>query len=262
MTSTAIASWLSLPRVRKQARVRLFCFPYAGGGASAFREWVDVLPDFIELVLVQLPGRETRFRETPSRDIPELVSAIADAALCLPQLPYATFGHSLGTLLSYEFALEMRRRSESEPIHAVMSGRGAPHLARSRTQTHRLPDDEFINALREMQGTPEEVLRDRDLMQLLLPTLRADFALAEDYSCPVVKVLPCGISVYGGLADIGVRREQLQEWQAYSDRPIVLRLFPGGHFFLHSARYSLLQALARDLSAACDPRVQVARSNA
>ena len=212
-----------------------------------FRHWCDVLPGSIELVAVQLPGRENRFKEAPAANLTDAVGAIADAIPPLLDVPYATFGHSLGTIVSYELILELRRRGQRLPSHITMSGRGAPHLARLRTSAHRLSDTEFIEDLRRMEGTPGSVLQNAELMQLLLPTLRADFALAEHYRPGCESPLPSQMSVYGGLGDTHVPKAHLQAWQEHCAQQIVLRMFPGGHFFLNDTRLLLLQALARDL---------------
>lgn len=239
--------WFIRTRRIRPPRLRLFCFPYAGGGASIFRPWAGILPDAIELLPVQLPGRETRFTEAPLASLAEVVAGLADAIAPLLDRPYATFGHSLGTLVSYELILELRRRGLPLPAHVIMSGRGAPHIARHRCQSHRLPDAEFIEDLRSMRGTPEEVLNDAELMRLMLPVLRADFAMADGYELEERTLLPGRMSVYGGLADLDIPRANLQAWQEYCAHPITLRMLPGGHFFLNSSRPMLLQALARDL---------------
>lgn len=232
---------------RPQARLRLFCFPYAGGGSAVFRRWPQTVPDMIEPVAIMLPGREGRYDEPPLRDATELARQLADAIE--PELgrPYATFGHSLGTVVSYELVLELARRGLPPPCHMIMSGRGAPHLMRGGRDCDALDDAGFIDELRSMQGTPEEVLRNDELMHMLLPTLRADFAMARNYRRQQPEPLPCGLSVYGGLADQGVGRDTLQAWQAYSGTPITLRMFPGGHFFINEAPQLVLPALVRDL---------------
>ena len=242
--------WFTVPVARRNPRLRLFCFPYAGGGASVFRDWPRLLPDEIELVAVQLPGRESRFGEPAVRHLPELIGALVEATATCDDVPFASFGHSLGTLLSCEWALQLQRRGSRTPLYMIVSGRGTPHQARADAQTHRLPEEEFIQMLRAMHGTPEEILRDRETMRALLPALRADFAIAADMPISPPRPLPCGLSVYGGLADADVPRDHLQEWQRYSAQPIRVRMFPGGHFFLHSAQQALLEAVVRDLYAA------------
>jgi medium-chain acyl-[acyl-carrier-protein] hydrolase len=248
---TVPSPWLVTPQPRRNAQLRLFCFPYAGGAASVYRHPASVLPESIELVAVQLPGRETRFRDRPTSDMGRLVRDLADAMAPYMEMPYATFGHSLGTILSCELVQELARRGWPEPQHMVMSGRGAPHVQRSRIARYLLPDREFIEELRKIEGTPQELLDNDELMELLLPTLRADFTLAEAYRCDRPPLLPCGMSVYGGTADDEVPRGNLEAWQDCVSDPIRLRMFPGGHFFIHGSRESLWQAVGRDVGAAC-----------
>jgi medium-chain acyl-[acyl-carrier-protein] hydrolase len=244
---TLPSTWFVPLARRPQARLRLFCFPYAGGGSAIFRSWSDVVPDLIEPFAAMLPGRDARFGETPLRDAVDLARQLADAIEPELDRPYATFGHSLGTVVSYELALELARRGLPAPCHMIMSGRGAPHLMRGGRDCDALDDAAFIEELRDMQGTPEEVLANGELMQMLLPTLRADFAMARNYRRQQPEPLACGLSVYGGLSDLGVGRETLQAWQEYTRAPVALRMFPGGHFFINGARHLVLQALVRDL---------------
>jgi medium-chain acyl-[acyl-carrier-protein] hydrolase len=244
---SARSPWLVCTQRRPRARLRLFCFPYAGGGAAAYRDWADLLPDTIELVAVQPPGRESRYAEPPLMRVDDLVGALADAITGPLDLPYATFGHSLGTLVSYELALELARRGLPLPQHLVMSGRAPPHVEREPRRLHLAPDPEFIAELRRLQGTPDEVLANPELMQVVLPALRADFALAAEPRLRAPRVLPVPLSVFGGLADAGASRAALLEWQACSAAPIALKMFPGGHFFIHGARYLVVQTLVRTL---------------
>src|SRR5579871_5186636 len=186
--------WLVVSQSRPQARLRLFCFPYAGGGAAIFRDWPRLLPPTIELFAVQLPGRGNRFHEPLRRDVAGIVRDLATAMEPFLDRPYVTFGHSLGTILSYELIRELARRGLRSPRHAFMSGRGAPGAHR-RTVRHLQPDHQFLDTLRNMRGTHDELLRDPELMELLMPTIRADFALAENYVCNQPMPLPCTISV-------------------------------------------------------------------
>jgi len=244
--------WFVRYTPRGAPRLRLYCFAYAGGAASVFRDWARTLPEAIDVVAVQLPGRESRFHEAPLTRVPEVVQALVDAtARELPHVPFASFGHSLGTLLSYEWALALARAGLPTPQHMVMSGRGAPHTVRPDRSAYRLPDAEFIQLLRDMQGTPEELLQDDESMRVLLPTIRADFGLAAEHTIDVPQRLPCGVTVYGGLADTHIGAAALRAWQDVSAQPIRLRQFPGGHFFLHGAQHAVLDAVARDLWPFC-----------
>lgn len=176
-----------------------------------------------------------------------LVEALA-GALPLADLPFAFFGHSLGALVAYELARALRRRGGPEPLALLLAGRRGPRRPPREEPIHALPDAEFMARLRELNGTPEEVLEHGELMQLLLPLLRADFALHETWELRPEEPLGMGISAFGGLADPEVTREDLEDWRGETRGRFRLRMLPGDHFFLHSERALLTEAVARDLS--------------
>jgi medium-chain acyl-[acyl-carrier-protein] hydrolase len=240
--------WLAYREVNPRARLRLFCFPYAGGGASAYRGWAASLPADVEVCPVQLPGRESRLRE-PAFDRPELlVAAVADALATHLDLPFAFFGHSMGAMLSFELARELRRRGSAPPLHLFVSGRRAPQVPSREEDIHDLPEPEFLAKLRELNGTPEEVLQHTELMRLLIPVLRADFTVNETYVFRPEEPLDLGISAFGGLGDQEVTREDISGWSEHARGPFRLRMLPGDHFFLHSARDLVTESVARDLA--------------
>jgi medium-chain acyl-[acyl-carrier-protein] hydrolase len=241
--------WLVHGARRECARLRLLCFPYAGAGASTFRNWADLLPSEVDVIAVQPPGREGRFREQLPTNLREMAVSLVDALAPHLDLPLATFGHSLGTLLSYETALELRRRSMPLPSHMIMSGRGAPHqhVESYRKNYRLLPRAIFIEELRNMQGTPEEVLDSDELMTILLPILRADFALNATYDVGNDLPLSCRMTVYGGLNDIDTSEAQLQEWRRYTTGGFTHRMFEDGHFFVNSMQSQVLHWLVHDL---------------
>jgi medium-chain acyl-[acyl-carrier-protein] hydrolase len=248
-----VERWLAYREVNPRARLRLFCFPYAGGGASAYRGWAPALPFDVEVCPVQLPGRESRLRE-PAFNRPEpLIAALAEALQSHLDLPFAFFGHSMGALLSFELARELRRRGGSLPLHLFVSGRRAPQVPVREEDIHDLPEPEFIAKLRELNGTPEEVLQHSELMRLLVPVLRADFAVNETYMFQPEEPFGMGISAFGGLADAEVNRADLVGWREQTRGAFRLRMLPGDHFFLHSARDLLTEAVARDLAALGPP---------
>lgn len=211
-----------------------------------FYPWADVLPATIEVCPVQLPGHGTRLAEPLHDRLGPLVAALADGLAPYLDKPFAFFGHSMGALLSYELACLLRRR-ELGPVHLFVSGHGAPHLPDRNPPLHGLADAEFVQKLRELNGTPEEVLRHEELLQLLIPILRADFAVCETYTHRPEPPLACPISVYSGLGDDYVNRDELEGWRERTTSTFSLRMFPGDHFYLNTARPYLLQALARDL---------------
>lgn len=240
-------SWIQHGQPKLRSRLRLFCFPYAGGGASIFRTWSENLPPDIEVCPVQLPGRESRLLETPFTHIPSLIEPLAQALLPYMDKPYAFFGHSMGALVSFELARSLRRQHSIGPVRLFVSGRRAPQLPDPDSPIHHLPESAFLDELRRLQGTAEEVLRDTELLQLLLPLLRADFAMCETYLYTSGEPLACPISAFGGLQDDEVPRYELAAWREQTWGTFKLRFFVGNHFFLHTARTSLLQALSQDL---------------
>jgi medium-chain acyl-[acyl-carrier-protein] hydrolase len=240
--------WLTCPKPNPRARLRLFCFPYAGGSSLIFRLWSAELPLDIEMQAVQLPGRERRLGEPLFTRLASLVHTLGYVLLPYLDRPFAFFGHSMGALISFELAHEFHRRHGSGPVHLFASGRSAPQSADCVPPIHHLPESEFIAALRRFNGTPDEVLHNAELMQLLLPTLRADFAICETYSYVAREPLDCPISVFGGLQDDGVSRDDLDAWRAQTRSSFLLRMLPGDHFFLHGNRALLLQAITHDLT--------------
>lgn len=240
--------WLAYREVNPRARLRMFCFPYAGGGASAFRGWAASLPADFEVCPVQLPGRESRLRETPYTEVEPLAQALAEALLPLLDLPYVFFGHSLGSLVAFELAREFRRRGASLPLHLFASGRRAPQVPAREEPIHSLPEPEFIAKLRELNGTPEEVLQHAELMRLIVPILRADFAINENYHFAAEPPFDFGISAFGGLSDQDVTKEDLAAWNDQTRGRFRQRMLPGDHFFLHAGKNLITEAVARDVA--------------
>lgn len=230
--------------------MRLFCFPFAGGGASTFRGWPDGLPAGVEVCAVQPPGRENRFRERPFSHLSALVLALSAALDPFLDIPFAFFGHSLGALTSFEMARQLRAQKQPSPLHLFVSGCRAPQVPYSGTPIHALPESEILTELQRLKGTPTEVLRHPELMEILLPLLRADFTLVETYVYTPADPLECAISAFGGLQDDEVSRNQLSAWQDQTLGSFRLQMFAGDHFFLHGPgpRASMLQIIGTTLS--------------
>ncbi|GCE28517.1 hypothetical protein KDA_40010 [Dictyobacter alpinus] len=241
--------WFPFTVNQTQGRLRLFCFPYAGGGASIFRTWSNQLSPEIEVWPVQLPGRETRLLEPGIAQIEDLVPLIAEALLPHLDKPYAFFGHSMGALVCFELLRQLRRsRGVALPLRLIVSGRRAPHRPDTGPQTYNLSDDEFIAELRRLKGTPEEVLQNTDLLQIVLPTLRADFTLCETYTYRPKEPLTCPITAIGGLEDSEVSRADLAAWNELTTaKDYKMRLLPGDHFFLHQQQAMLLRVIMQDI---------------
>jgi medium-chain acyl-[acyl-carrier-protein] hydrolase len=225
----------------------LFCFPYAGGAASVFRNWSDGLPADVELCPVQLPGRGTRLMEPPYSRLSLLVEALAEGILPLLDKPFAFFGHSLGSLVSFELARELRAKHQARPVRLFVSAGPAPQIPHRGLPIHNLPEGEFTAELRRLNGTPAELLDHRELMDIVIPSLRADFALYESYRYLAGPPLNCPISTFGGLSDQKVSHRDLEAWRDQTTVSFSIRMFPGDHFFLKTTQPQLLRALSQEL---------------
>jgi medium-chain acyl-[acyl-carrier-protein] hydrolase len=240
--------WLAASLLGTDARMRLFCLPYAGAGASAYRTWSNELPPEVQLCAVQLPGRENRLAEPPLDDataiVPELLAGIR------PYLdrPFVIFGHSMGALLAFELARELRRRGLPQPRHLFLSAHRAPHLPSLHRPVFSLSRPEFLAELRHLEGTPAEVLENEELMQIAEPILRADFKLCETYRHVPAEPLDIPLSIFGGADDAKVGESVLQPWREHTRATMRLRIFPGGHLFLQQTRMDLVSAILEDLS--------------
>lgn len=239
--------WISLYKPKTQAFLRLFCFPYAGGGASIFRDWAASLPASVEVCPIQLPGRESRIQERPFNRVTDLVPALSSALQPYLDKPFAFWGHSMGALISFELARQLRRENRPGPLHLLVSGHRAPQLPDLVSPIHQLPEREFVRELRLLNGTPEAVLQHAELMQLIAPILRADFALLETYTYTVEAPLDCSISAFGGLQDERAGNSDLKAWQEQTQQNFNLHLFPGDHFYLHDHRLQLFLVISEEL---------------
>jgi len=239
--------WLKCPEPNARARLRLFCFPYAGGAASIFRRWPEYLSSDIELCAVQLPGRENRLGEPMFTRLDRLVKKLVEVCLPVMDRPFAFYGHSMGTLIAFELARELRRQQRPEPVRLLVSGRCAPHTPDPEPPLHRLADAEFVDGLRRYNGTQEAVLNNRDLMELLVPLLRADFALCETYVYKMEAPLACPISAFAGTGE--PCRELVGDWRKQTANAFDSQLFPGDHFFLSTDRARFVTAISEKLSA-------------
>jgi len=243
-----MSKWFLIPKPNPTASLHLICFPYSGASASIFFDWAGILPSSIEVVAVQLPGRANRLAEPLLTDLPSVIDGVMSELPALLDRPFALFGHSLGAQEAFETALALRREGLPLPARLFVSGHGAPHAEDpEKLQLHRLDEEALLRELRKMNGMAPEVLANQELMQLLLPILRADFTISETYEYRPEPPLDCPISAYSGLQDKYVTREQMMAWKELTTRDFRLRMFPGDHFYLNTSKMLLLQALARDL---------------
>jgi medium-chain acyl-[acyl-carrier-protein] hydrolase len=241
----AVDRWIPFRKSDPKAQLRLFCFPYAGAGALIFHKWSDALPREVEVCPIQLPGRGARLTEPPFTKLSCLIEALVRALDPLLDKPFAFFGHSLGALIGFELAREIRRQYGVHPVRLFASAGSAPQIPHRTPPIHTLPDNEFLAELRRLNGTPRELLDHEELMEVMLPILRADFALYETYLYSTEPLLNCPISAFGGLLDRRVNESDLEAWRSQTSASFSLRMFPGDHFFLNEPL--VLQALSQEL---------------
>lgn len=225
--------------------VTLYCFPYAGVGASIYRAWQHAggLAPGYEVLPVQPPGRENRLAEPAHRRMPQLIDDLIASMSLLPERPFAFFGHSMGALIAYELACALRERGLPQPTQLFLSAFRAPHLPSANIRIHQLPD-EVLKIVLQKDGIAPAVLDNDDLMNALLPTLRADLELCDTYEYTPRGPLDIPISVFGGDHDVRVAAEDLAGWRAHTTAEFELVILPGNHFYLHSARERLVSEIA------------------
>ena len=212
-TSSPTNPWLSCPNPKPKAALRLFCFHYAGGNVRSFRAWLPHLPPDVEVYLLELPGHGKRILEAPFTRLAPLITELHQALLPSLTQPFVFFGHSMGALVSFELTRSLRRAQHPVPAHLFVSGQRSPQVPNRDRSVYALPETEFLNELRRYEGAPEAVLANAELMQLLLPTLRADFAVIETYFYLDEPPLSCPISVLGGLQDWKATPGDLEAWR-------------------------------------------------
>lgn len=235
-------------RAAQPGRMRLYCFAYAGGSAAAYAAWQNLLGPHIEVCAMQLPGRGTRFAEPPRHTLQPLVDDLALAIAGQPAVPFALFGHSLGALIAFDVAQALRRDRLPLPSHLFVSGCRAPSVAREPKGLHLLPDAEFMAALRGYNGTPAEVLANAELMALVMPVLRADFALVDDFRYRQRPALPVPLTVLAGRGDEPSTLDGIEAWAAESNDFRGVHWFDGDHFFVNSAAAAVTAAIGQALA--------------
>lgn len=230
----------------RTAVAQLFCLPFAGGGAGAFRAWPSDVPESIELLPVQLPGRERRLADDPDFSVADVAEAIAMRA----DRPFGIYGHSMGGRIAFEVVRHLRRTGQVLPVLLAVGGTRAPHLPATGALTgvSRLPDDEMFAALTEAGGTPPELLEHRELMTLFAPMLRSDFRRLDEYVYTDEPPLPVPIVAFHGTEDELVSTAEVAAWQDHTAAGFALHEVPGTHFFLREGQRSqLLAPLTRRL---------------
>lgn len=232
---------------RATAKFRLFCFAHAGGGSSCFTKWKTAFGPDIEVCPILIPGRESRMTEEPYRRIEDIVGPLVSALSPEMKIPFGLFGHSLGSILAFEVARCATERGY--PIKILMvSGRRAPHLNMRRDPLHLLDMADFLAAIKGLNGTPADVFDSEQLMQVFLPSLRADIELNETYIPLFGKLLSCALVAYMGEQDPEVDQSELIAWREVTSGFFRHHVLPGDHFYLQQNPDDLLSLIQNSLS--------------
>lgn len=241
--------WFIRPKPKPDARLRLFCFPHAGGGSVTFYPWQADISSEIELCPVALPGRETRLHEASCRQLCKLAEALADQIPPLLDRDFAFFGHSIGSWVSFELARTLRNREMPAPSALFVSGNYAPHLHVPPIR-YDASDSDFIDELQRLfNGFPRELLDDPDYLELFLPAVRADIEMLMTYRFREGPPLDCNITAFGGMDDPWVGKEGIQAWATHTSKTFGLHMVPGDHFYINEARRRIIAVIGHSLSA-------------
>ena len=249
MTTCAAAAERWFPVVPDPAAaVRLYCFPYAGGGPQAFQAWRGLLPAEVACVPVRLPGRETRLGEPPFTRLGPLVASLVAALEEGLEPPYALYGHSMGAIVAFELARALRRAGAEPPLGLIVSGRPAPLLRCADRRIHTLSDADLARELRALGGLPDAIAAHPELIAFFLPLLRADLEVNEDYVHDEEPPLDCPLTALAGAGDPRVRVEDVAAWRPHTTAAFRFERIAGGHFFPFEAPARTLSLVAAELA--------------
>lgn len=243
-----MSRWINRQSSHASAPFRLFCLPYAGGSASIYRHWQRALPDAFEVCAVCLPGRASRFGEEAHSKMSTLTAALVEALEPELDRPFFLFGHSMGAMVAYELASALRAQGIRMPRHLFLSGRPGYELFPRHRIDPPIPDSALIGMLSALNGTPEGVFANKELLDFMLPPLRADMTLVQTHRHRHERPLSCGITAFGGLNDPTVDKDGLTRWRSLTSGPFRLHMFEGDHFFLNTNPAPLLDIIARTMT--------------
>jgi medium-chain acyl-[acyl-carrier-protein] hydrolase len=247
----SVSTWVRFRAPVPSPRLRLLCFPHAGGGASAYRAWPGLMPEGVEACPVQLPARESRMGDPLPATLDELVREAADALMPLLDVPFALVGTSFGSLLAYELAHRLRGAHGFGPSALVVSSEWAPseHHRESATSASASSDEAFLAELRRGQVLPASVLDDPDLLALALPPLRGDSALSAAYRHRRREPLDCPVWAFHGAHDPRVSTADMEPWDEETTAGFRLHEVDSAHLVLDASEAEVVPALVADLLA-------------
>ena len=241
-----MSAWI-MPEIKKSAKRRLFCFPFAGGGASAYRNWLSESLDDLEIIAMQPPGRENRMGDRLLESMDDIVTGVVREIIKYGDCPFSFFGHSLGARVAFECVRRLRQLNIQLPEHLFVSGSRSPEIPEPKP-LHHLDDTRFVEELKRFSGTPQVILENRELMELFLPILRADFTLDETYSFVEAPPLPVPVTAFCGTDDEEATFEEMEGWRRHTVSSFNLHFVEGEHFFVLEAWRDVLGSIRETLS--------------
>lgn len=246
--SSTTKSWLPMSSPVYDSTIRLFCFPHAGGSASAYRSWQSAFGSAVQVCPLEYPGRWSRHREPAMKDLRKLVQAVVDGVGDLFSGRFAFFGYSFGGLVAFEVAQALRRLGRVTPEHLFVGAVQAPSTLYKREQIHALPTSKFLESIDHRYGVlPAVVRRDPDLLNMVLPVLRADLTALESYAFERESPLPCAITAFAGRDDAMTDHDDVAAWQELTHAEFALHELPGGHFFIQTNESAIVKLVGDSL---------------
>ncbi len=243
-----IQPWIRLSKNNNEA-VKMFCFPFSGASAQSYLPFANLQNAGVNVHALEMPGRGRRFQEEMFGDM----SAIVDEAATglepfIAARDFVFFGHSLGGLIAFEVARELRRRDKHLPMHFFISGMLAPQIPRKRKTVSDLSDTEFLERVKELEGTPDEILDNPEMLELMIPLLRNDFKIYENYRYADEEQLKCPITAFAGTEDKFVDADDVQKWSEQTAILFSKHVFDGGHFYIYSHLEEIFGIINRTLT--------------
>ncbi|CAH1206495.1 Linear gramicidin dehydrogenase LgrE [Paenibacillus plantiphilus] len=241
--------------------LKLFCFPYAGGSAYSYNDWNGWFHKSIQLIPIELSGRGSRFEDSLYDNFDEAVQDLyVQIKPHLDGTPFAFFGHSMGSLLSFELARLLIQNNDRTPELLFFSGCTAPHKVKREKLLHTLDDREFLEEIKKMEGTPSDFFQNDELMAFYLPILRNDFRIVEQYVYKEMDVrFPCSIMILHGSEEKGM--EGVKEWGKFTCKRSSIHVFPGGHFFIHKEAQQVARRINNTLLSIISAKIQQGVNN-
>lgn len=208
-----------------------------------FRQWPDFFPAGVEICSIHLPGRGERLSESSLTRIGPAADAVCASLAHCSEKPFAFFGHSLGALIAFEVSRKLAALGLPGPLHLFASACSGPAVPGRKSGQHLWPEDDLIEYLRGLNGTPEELFRNREFLDCVLPAIRADLEMIDTYEYRPAPALQCPITALGGVDDLEVSRTELEAWRSESTGEFSLKMFPGDHFYIHQATPTVAEVI-------------------